>query len=86
MKLRNFSVVLIFLTLTGCAGSPQPTHFGKELVEEKHALSVKEEQLAQRDEEIKRLRGLLAEKEAQLKEKEAKIEELKSQLSNFGVF
>lgn len=84
--MRDFLVVFVFLTLIGCVSPSPRNNSGKEMIERKQLLSVKEEQLAQKDEEIKKLRELLAQKEVQLKEKDAKIEELKVQLRTFGVF
>ncbi len=77
--IKRAIIIIICLALAGCAtssGNKKTVLSGKQL----------QVSLAQKDEEISRLRDVLKEQEIQLKEKDLKIEELKKKLSSFGVF
>jgi chromosome segregation ATPase len=83
--MKIFLLILCLITAS-CATSPYSIHSGKELIELKESLAIKDEQISKRDEQIKKLEVLLSEKETQLKGKDTEIEGLKSKLRNFGIF
>ena len=66
-------MVLIIFSLVGCVSASKK-------------LKLQQESLLQKDEEIKRLQGLLEKKEGIIKEKDLKIEELRKKLEGLGVF
>jgi starvation-inducible outer membrane lipoprotein len=72
IMMKKYLLVLICLTLVGCATPPKTENLEKQVTE-------LQETITKKNEEIKV-------KEGQLKEKDLKIEQLRKKLESFGVF
>lgn len=76
-------LILICLSLVGCAVTPK---IRLEIQMLETQIAELKDSLLKKEQEIKRLQGLLKEKERLLQEKDSKIESLRKKLGTFGVF
>lgn len=76
-------LLVMLVVLPGCA---VPVFSGKQVVELRNSVIVKNELLARREQEIRELILKLEQAEESVKAKDAEVQALKEKLRNFGVF